>query len=206
MEYLGHKLKAVRESRGMTVPEIAALTKISVQAIENIEDNTINKYYAPIYAKGFIKLYAEAVGMSADELADCVSKPKPGAGVSEKQEVFGERGAVDVSGWIKAFAGAVVGQCREWRVRIGERMSAAPLENEDDVGGARKGSLIEMLRSLAVRLGVSRKTLKTAVFCLALAGASLALVLVARRLSIGRLMDSAVEFEVVQEPPAPYIE
>ena len=61
METVGAKLKAAREAQDMTVSQVAEYTRIKSQQIEGIERNDFSSIPAPMYVKGFIKLYAQTV-------------------------------------------------------------------------------------------------------------------------------------------------
>ena len=58
---LGSTLRAAREACGMTTSELAARTHMLVQIVEGIENEDFRRIPAPIYGRGFIKLYCEAV-------------------------------------------------------------------------------------------------------------------------------------------------
>ncbi|MFC1454017.1 helix-turn-helix domain-containing protein [Verrucomicrobiota bacterium] len=61
MEKIGSILKAAREKRKMSLEDVVKATKIKTPFIEALEKNEFNKLIAPIYARGFIKLYAQCV-------------------------------------------------------------------------------------------------------------------------------------------------
>lgn len=61
METIGNKLKAAREKTKMTRADVAKATLIKTSYIEAIENNDFEKLIAPVYAKGFIKIYAQCV-------------------------------------------------------------------------------------------------------------------------------------------------
>ena len=63
METIGQVLKAAREKKGVTASQAGAATRIKVQHIEEMERNDFSRMAAPAYAKGFIKLYAEYLGL-----------------------------------------------------------------------------------------------------------------------------------------------
>jgi transcriptional regulator with XRE-family HTH domain len=63
MPALGNTFREAREKKGATASEAAAATRIKVQHIEAIEQDDFGKIAAPAYAKGFIKLYAEYLGL-----------------------------------------------------------------------------------------------------------------------------------------------
>jgi hypothetical protein len=60
---LGEKLRKARLERKLTTSQVAAATRMKVQIVEGLEREDFSKIAAPIYGKGFIKLYAEEVGL-----------------------------------------------------------------------------------------------------------------------------------------------
>lgn len=67
---IGEQLRQARLSRDLTASKVAAETKMKVQTVEAIERNDFGRIPAPIYCKGFIKLYAEYVGLDPRPLID----------------------------------------------------------------------------------------------------------------------------------------
>jgi hypothetical protein len=63
-------LREARERRQLTTSQLAAATRMKVQIVEAIESETFRKIPAPIYGRGFIKLYAEAVGLDPRPLIE----------------------------------------------------------------------------------------------------------------------------------------
>lgn len=63
MESIGQILKAARERRQISVSDVATATKMTSTFVYAIEADNFGALVAPIYARGFIKLYAECVGM-----------------------------------------------------------------------------------------------------------------------------------------------
>jgi len=61
MESVGQKLKTAREHKQMSISDVVSSTKINSQIIEAIERDDFNSIPAPVYARGFIKLYAQCV-------------------------------------------------------------------------------------------------------------------------------------------------
>ncbi len=68
MSSLGATLAAAREARGATASEVAAATNIKVQHIEAIERDDFAPFAAPAYARGFIRIYADHVGVDPGPL------------------------------------------------------------------------------------------------------------------------------------------
>ena len=68
MATLGEKLKAAREKAGYTTSQAAEATRIKIQHIEELERDDFTRFAAPIYGKGFIKLYAEFLNLDPSPL------------------------------------------------------------------------------------------------------------------------------------------
>ncbi len=68
MPGVGEKLKAAREARKMSVDDVAAATRIRTDYIRAMDDGQFHRLPASIYARGFVKIYAECVGLDAVEL------------------------------------------------------------------------------------------------------------------------------------------
>ena len=67
---LGDILRAEREKKGLTLSDVAEGTRIKVQVLETIENNDFSRIPAPVYGKGFIKLYAEFLGLDPAPLIE----------------------------------------------------------------------------------------------------------------------------------------
>lgn len=67
---LGEQLRNARLKMNLTASQVAAETRMKVQMIDQIEHEDFHKVAAPIYGKGFIKLYAEFVGLDPKPLID----------------------------------------------------------------------------------------------------------------------------------------
>ena len=60
---LGDRLRLAREERDLTVDQIATLTLIQPRLIRAIEAGKLQQLPEPVYIQGFIKRYANALGM-----------------------------------------------------------------------------------------------------------------------------------------------
>ena len=69
MEF-GKSLREAREAKGYTVAQIAETTHMLTAIIEGLEREDFSKIAAPIYGRGFVKLYCEAVGLEAKPFID----------------------------------------------------------------------------------------------------------------------------------------
>lgn len=72
----GKTLRLAREAKGYSVSQLAEATRMIHQTIEDLENENFTRIAAPIYGRGFVKLYCEAVGLD----------PKPM--VAEFMEIF----------------------------------------------------------------------------------------------------------------------
>ncbi len=59
----GKTLRAAREAKGLSTGQVAEQTHMMVQTVEGLENEDFGKIVAPIYGRGFVKLYCEAVGL-----------------------------------------------------------------------------------------------------------------------------------------------
>ena len=66
----GKTLRSAREAKGYTVSQIAEMTHLKSQTVEGLENEDFSMIAAPIYGRGFVKLYCEAVGLEQKPLVD----------------------------------------------------------------------------------------------------------------------------------------
>jgi cytoskeleton protein RodZ len=78
MKNLGEYLRAERLARGITLEQISADTRITVSMLQAMEEGDIDRLPAPVFTKGFLRAYAEQVGLDPDEV------------VMEYQDLIGE--------------------------------------------------------------------------------------------------------------------
>jgi len=72
----GKTLRAARESKGMSIGQLAEKTRLAPTTVQDLESENFSRIAAPIYGRGFVKLYCEAVGLD----------PKPH--IDEFMEIF----------------------------------------------------------------------------------------------------------------------
>ncbi len=63
MATIGQVLKAAREQKGVTASQAAAATRMKVQVVEALERDDYSRIAAPMYVRGFLKLYGEYLGL-----------------------------------------------------------------------------------------------------------------------------------------------
>ena len=66
----GKTLRSARETKGYTVSQIAEMTHLKSTVVEGLENEDFSMIAAPIYGRGFVKLYCEAVGLEPKPLVD----------------------------------------------------------------------------------------------------------------------------------------
>lgn len=67
---LGEKLRNTRLKRNLTTSQVAAATRMKVQMVEDLEREDFTHIAAPIYGKGFIKMYAQHIGLDPAPLIE----------------------------------------------------------------------------------------------------------------------------------------
>ncbi len=66
----GKTLRAAREAKGLVPGDIAQRTHMMIQTVEGLEKEDFSKIVAPIYGRGFVKLYCEVVGLEPKPMVD----------------------------------------------------------------------------------------------------------------------------------------
>lgn len=62
----GELLKEIRESRGITLDDVHGETKIPLDVLRAIEEGYTVRTLSPFYLKGFIKMYAQYLGVNTE--------------------------------------------------------------------------------------------------------------------------------------------
>ena len=66
----GKTLRSAREAKGYTASQVAEMTHIKPSVLDGLENEDFSMIAAPIYGRGFVKLYCEAVGLEPKPLVD----------------------------------------------------------------------------------------------------------------------------------------
>jgi transcriptional regulator with XRE-family HTH domain len=69
-ETFGPRLRSERERRGISLETIALVTNVSVELWQGLERNDFSRWPSGIFARAFVRDYAKAVGLDADETVD----------------------------------------------------------------------------------------------------------------------------------------
>ncbi len=84
LEQISQKIKSARENQGLTIGQIYDRTKIPPNHLTAIEEAHYDDLPEPIYVAGFIKRYADCLGLNGQNLAEeyrqCADSAKNGNG------------------------------------------------------------------------------------------------------------------------------
>lgn len=69
LEELGSRLRQFRTEQSLDLDEIAARTRIQARLLNAIEEGRLEQLPEPVYIKGFIKQFADALGLNGAEFA-----------------------------------------------------------------------------------------------------------------------------------------
>lgn len=83
MTELGRRLKEAREAKGMSLSDVQETTKIQKRYLEGIEEGAYDIMPGKFYVRAFIKQYAEAVGLNAEELFEEFKNEMPSSSEDE---------------------------------------------------------------------------------------------------------------------------
>lgn len=76
-ENIGTRLREAREKRGMSLREIAEVTRISVRVLEALEKNDISHLPGGIFSRSFVRSYAVQVGLDPEAAVEDFVKQFP---------------------------------------------------------------------------------------------------------------------------------
>ena len=65
---IGPILREARHQKQLTTSQVAEMTRMKVQIVDDLENDDFHRIAATIYGKGFIKLYAELVDLDPEPL------------------------------------------------------------------------------------------------------------------------------------------
>ena len=67
---LGERLKRQRERRGITLEQISKNTKVPASLFAGLEAGDCSRWPAGLYARAYLRAYAEAIGLNAEETVE----------------------------------------------------------------------------------------------------------------------------------------
>lgn len=65
---IGETLKTERETRRLSIEEVSSTTRIPRKTLQSLEDDRFEDLPSGVFVRGFIKAYASAVDISAEEV------------------------------------------------------------------------------------------------------------------------------------------
>jgi flagellar biosynthesis protein FlhG len=68
--YRGSELKQLRERMGLELQAVSKQTKISLKILESLEEESFDKLPALVYLKGFLKSYAQCLGLDPQKVVE----------------------------------------------------------------------------------------------------------------------------------------
>lgn len=88
MTELGTRLKEARATKGYSLDDLQEITKIQKRYLAGIEEGNYSMMPGPFYVRAFIKQYADAVGLSSDELLESYKQELPSSSKEELQQTM----------------------------------------------------------------------------------------------------------------------
>lgn len=73
---IGAYLRHIREEQGFSQEEVAARTLIQARLLKAIEEGKLHQLPEPVYVQGFIRRYADALGLDGSEFAEAFPAEK----------------------------------------------------------------------------------------------------------------------------------
>src|SRR5512146_3466365 len=67
MESIGESFKQVRETKGLTIEEVASKTRIRTDFVKALEDGNFAKLPDQVFARGFDRSYARSLGLDEED-------------------------------------------------------------------------------------------------------------------------------------------
>jgi cytoskeletal protein RodZ len=68
LESVGQYLRRHREARRMSVEEVSRATRVPTASVERIEADQFDELPGEVFVRGFLRSYAQAVGLQADDV------------------------------------------------------------------------------------------------------------------------------------------
>ncbi len=105
---LGAYLREIRERQGLSLPEIAAETKISCRFLEAIEEERWEELPGEVYIVGYLRAYAEAVGLDPGDVLARYREVRPQKGRDTLGPIRGEVSSSRKLWWVVAVLGVLL--------------------------------------------------------------------------------------------------
>ena len=137
----GPRLRSERERRGISIDTIVTVTKVGADLWIGLEQNDFSKWPSGIFARAFVRDYAKAVGLDADDTVDEFCRLFPHGDrraariIKAQAEIIGHQpgtledpALVPREGDRRASARERTAQARARRIRLAPRAVAASID------------------------------------------------------------------------------
>jgi len=78
MESIGQTLREARHTKMASLEDAARATKIKVEILEKLESDEFDQLAAPMYTKGFLRMYANYLGLDGQSVVDSYLRSQGG--------------------------------------------------------------------------------------------------------------------------------
>jgi cytoskeletal protein RodZ len=78
MESIGETLREARRNKRASLEDVSRATRIKIEILEQLEADEFDRLAAPTYTKGFLKLYAEYLGLDSQSVTDAYLRSQGG--------------------------------------------------------------------------------------------------------------------------------
>jgi len=78
MESIGENLREARHNKKVSLEDASRATKIKIEILEQLEADEFDRLAAPTYTKGFLRLYAEYLGLDGQSVVDAYLRSQGG--------------------------------------------------------------------------------------------------------------------------------
>jgi len=78
MESIGENLREARHNKKVSLEDASRATRIKIEILEQLEADEFDRLAAPTYTKGFLKLYAEYLGLDGQSIVEAYLRSQGG--------------------------------------------------------------------------------------------------------------------------------
>jgi cytoskeletal protein RodZ len=78
MESIGENLREARHNKKVSLEDASRATRIKIEILEQLESDEFDRLAAPAYTKGFLRLYAEYLGLDSQSIVDAYLRSEGG--------------------------------------------------------------------------------------------------------------------------------
>ena len=78
MDSIGETLREARHAKQASLEDAARATRIKLEILERLESDEFDRLAAPMYTKGFLKLYSEYLGLDSPAIVEAYLKSQGG--------------------------------------------------------------------------------------------------------------------------------